>query len=109
MGDVTLDALASIASIGFIKGSELMAINPDGWEINEAGNLTAYPYVSSQTAVLAEEAIALQIAVATDAQAPQTIGARYQVILSPDEARRVAQVLLRAADKLDASPRPRPN
>jgi hypothetical protein len=83
-----------------------MPINEQGWEVNEAGNLTAYPLLSSRSATVAEDWICLQLAVATDAQAPQTVGARYQVILSPAEARIIAKRLLERADQIERQPPP---
>ena len=86
-----------------------MLLNKDGWEVNEAGNLTAYPVGKMRAAMIAEDGVCLQLGVLKDPQALQTISQFYQVILLPQQCRDLAEALLREAAKIEAAPRPLAN
>lgn len=80
-----------------------MPINEHGWEITDEGNLTAYPYVECRTGVISIDHVALEIGVATTRELALSgqVGARYQVILSPTEARLIATRLVQKADEIE--------
>lgn len=78
----------------------------NGWNIDDEGNIIVRPVVAYKTMIAAEIAVCLRLEILHPGDELQKPSGWQQLVMSPEQAKAIAQALLDAAARVLDQPKP---